>query len=169
MSSEKRPYELIRELVVERASWSDAEVLAELEHLPPLADEDDPVWKDESYWREPAYRYVALCDIAAERKMLPAGRLLLERACNGDPGEIMRGLINCLEEIFDPDWTALADACMEMCGSKRPGTRRWAIHQLTMLGDPRARKILDRAMNDEIEGIRDLAVVGLEILDRDSC
>lgn len=169
MSSEKRPYELIRELVVERASWSDAEVLRELEQLPPLADEDDPVWNDGSYWREFAYRYVALCDLAAERKMRSAVPLLLERACNGDPGESMRGLINCFEEIFDADWTALADVCAEMYGSKRPGTRLWAIHQLSMLPDPRVRQVLDRAINDEIKGIRDLAVEGLEILDRDIC
>jgi hypothetical protein len=166
MSSEKKPHELIRELVAERASWSDAEVLAEIEHLPPLADEDDPVWNEESYWREFAYRYVALSDVAAKRRVRLAVRLLLERACNGDPGEMMRGLRHSFEGIFDPDWAALADVCMELCGSKRPGTRLWAIDQLMILDDPRARQVFDRALNDEIEEVRWRAAAGLERLNR---
>ena len=165
-SSEKRPGELIRELVAERASWSDAAVLAEIEHLPPLADEGDPAWNEQSYWREFAYRYVALSDAAAHRKLRPAVRLLLERACNGDPGEMMRGLRHSFERIFNPDWAALADVCMELYGSKRAGTRLWAMHQLMILDDPRARQVFDRALNDEIEYVRRLAAAGLERLNR---
>jgi len=165
-SSEKRPGELIRELVAETASWSDAAVLAEIEHLPPLADEGDPAWNEQSYWREFAYRYVALSDAAAHRKLRPAVRLLLERACNGDPGEMMRGLRHSFERIFNPDWAALADVCMELYGSKRAGTRLWAMHQLMILDDPRARQVFDRALNDEIEYVRRLAAAGLERLNR---
>jgi hypothetical protein len=32
--------------------------------FPPLADEVDPVWDDEPYWSDFAYRYVALSDVA---------------------------------------------------------------------------------------------------------
>src|SRR5271166_5683913 len=102
MPAQKRPHELIQDLVAERASWSDADVITEIGQLPPLADEGDPVWNDEAYWSDFAYRYVALSDVAAERHLRPAVRLLLERACNGDPGEIMRGLRHALERIFDP-------------------------------------------------------------------
>jgi hypothetical protein len=100
MPSEKEPYELIRDLVAERASWSDADVLAELGQLPALADEGDPVWNDEVYWIDFAYRYVALSEVAAERRLRPAVGLLLERACNGDPGEMMRGASSCLRTYF---------------------------------------------------------------------
>src|SRR5258708_21884088 len=127
MPSEKRPHELIRDLVAERASWSDADVIAEIEQLPPLADEVDPVWDDETYWSDFASRYLALSDVAAERQLRLAVRLLLERACNGDPGEIMRALRHAFERIFNPDWAALADVCIELSASKRPGTRLWAI------------------------------------------
>lgn len=43
MPSEKMPHDLIRELVAKRASWSDADVIAEIEQLPALADEADEV------------------------------------------------------------------------------------------------------------------------------
>jgi hypothetical protein len=165
MSLSKKPHEMIRDLATGRASWSNNEILAEIEQLPPLADEDDPIWGKESYWQEVAYLYLALSDVAAERKIRPAVRLLLERACFGDPGEIMRGLRHRCEEIFDPDWTALADVCIASCASKRPGTRWWAIDQMAILGDPRTREVLERALNDEIGEVRRLAAVGLEQLD----
>ena len=166
MPTEKRPHELIRALVAERASRSDADVIAEIEQLPPLADEDDPVWNDETYWSDFAYRYVALSDVAAARQLRPAVRLLLERACNGDPGEMMRGLRHAWERIFNPDWVALADVCIDLSASKRPGTRLWAIHQLMILDDPRARQVFDSALHDEIGEIRRIAATGLQRLDR---
>jgi len=168
MPSEKRPHELIQDLAAERANWSDADVVAEIEQLPPLADEDDPVWNDNGYWINFAYRYLALGDVAAERHLRPAVRLLLERACNGDPGEIMRGLRHVSERIFNPDWAALADVCIELSASKRPGTRLWAIHQLMILDDPRARRVFNNALHDEIDEIRRIAASGVQRLDRKS-
>jgi hypothetical protein len=153
-------------LVAERASSSDADVIAEIGQLPPLADEDDPVWDDETYWSDFAARYVALSRVAAERQLRPAVRLLLERACNGDPGEMMRGLRHASERIFKPDWSALADVCIELSVSKRPGTRLWAIDQLMILIDPRARQVFDSALHDEIGEIRWRAAMGLQRLDR---
>ncbi len=120
---------------------------------------------DETYWIDFAYRYVALSDVAAERRLRPAARLLLERACNGDPGEMMRGLRHACERIFNPDWTALADVCIELSASERPGTRQWAIHQLMILDDPRARRIFDRALHDEVVETRENAAIGLRRLD----
>ncbi|HWE19952.1 MAG TPA: hypothetical protein VG758_22685 [Hyphomicrobiaceae bacterium] len=166
MPSEKKPHELIRDLVAERASWSDADVIAEIEQLPPLADEGDQVWSDQGYWRDFAYRYVALSDVAAERQLRPAVRLLLERASNGDPGEMMRGLRHASEHIFNPDWAALADVCIELSASKRPGTRLWAIDQLMVLDDPRARQVFDKALHDQVDEIRQIAASGLQRLDR---
>jgi hypothetical protein len=140
--------------------------MAEIEQLPPLADEDDPVWSDQGYWRDFAYRYFALSDVAAERQLRPVVRLLLERACNGDPGEMMRGLRHASERIFNPDWAALADVCIELSASKRPGTRLWAVDQLMVLDDPRARQVFNKALHDQVREIRQIAAIGLQRLDR---
>jgi hypothetical protein len=164
--TEKRPYELIQDFVRERANHSDAEVLEEIARLPALADEGDSAWDDDSYWRDVACLFVALNDVASERKLRPAVRLLLERACNGDPGEMMRGIRHAHERIFSPDWSALADVCMDLAASARPGTRMWAIHQLMILDDARARAVFERALHDDVDDIRHTAGVGLERLQR---
>jgi hypothetical protein len=164
--TEKRPHELIQDMVRERAGHSDADILGEISRFPALADEGDPVWDARAYWDDVACLFVALNDIAAERKLRPAVRLLLERACNGDPGEMMRGIRHAHERIFDPDWLALADVCMDLATSVRPGTRMWAINQLMILDDPRARAIFERAMHDDVRDIRATAAIGLERLRR---
>jgi hypothetical protein len=164
MSSESRAW--IRELAAQRTARSDTEILAEIEALAPLADEADAAWDDERYWRDVAYLYVALSDVAAERKLRPAVRLLLERACNGDPGEMMRGMRHAFEGIFNPDWAALGDVCMELAGSKRAGTRMWAMDQLMILNDPRARPVFEQALGDNVESVRISASAGLERLNR---
>lgn len=166
MPTKKRPHEVIQGLASERATWSDDEVIAEIERMPPLADEGDLAWNDEAYWNEAGYLYVALSEVAAIRNLRPAVRLLLERACNGDPGEMMRGLRHAFERIFNPDWEALADVCLELCGSSRPGTRIWATHQLMILDDPRAEIVFEQALCDEHEWVRSHAKVGLERLRR---
>jgi hypothetical protein len=163
---EKEPQDVIRDLAAERATCSDDEVLAELERLPPLADEGDAVWDEPTYWREVAYRYLALTDVVAKRKLRPAVRLLLERACNGDPGEMMRGMRHSFEAIFAPDWSALADVCMELCESQRVGTRMWATEQLMILDDPRAKPVFERALIDDNAEVRNAAAAGLERLAR---
>lgn len=163
--TEKAPRDLIQDLAAQRYGKSDAEILLEIEQFPPLADEADPAWHDEAYWRQ-SYRYVALADVAAARKLRPAVRLLLERASNGDPGEMMRGMRHAFEAIFNPDWVALADVCIDLCGSTRTGTRLWAMHQLMILDDPRARPVFERARNDGNDEVRRSAAAGLERLDR---
>jgi hypothetical protein len=164
--SEKKPHEIIRDLAGERAKCSDEEVLAEIESIPPLADENDAAWDEPTYWSDIAYRYVALSDVAAERKLRAAVWLLLERACNGDPGEMMRGMRHSFEAIFAPDWRALADVCIELCASQRVGTRMWATHQLMILDDPRAKPVFERALNDDNAEVRGAAAAGLERLAR---
>jgi hypothetical protein len=53
----------------------------------------------------------------------------------------MRGLRHSLEAIFNPDWNALADICIDAAKSPRLGTKLWAIDQLIVLEDPRARPV----------------------------
>ena len=65
--------------------------------LPVLPNEDDPAWDDPRSWHEHAYLYQALADSIYARFLRAGVPLLLERACCGDPGEMMRGLRHTLE------------------------------------------------------------------------
>lgn len=93
------PYQIIDDLAATLAKLSDAEVLDKLVAVPPLADEAGPCWNDKEYWHQVAYPYAALWSVAAERKLRAAVPLILDRACLGDPGEVMRNLCHALEAI----------------------------------------------------------------------
>jgi hypothetical protein len=153
-------------LFQELSKLSDAQIIAKLEGIPPLADGDDPVWNLEDYWRNTAELYVALSDICAKRRLEPSIRLLLQRACYGDPGEIMRGLRHRLEAIVAPNWDNLADICLDLVASPRQGTRLWAIDQLAIIEDPRAKSVFERATGTEPPLISEAAAAGLERLAR---
>jgi hypothetical protein len=164
MADKQKPYQVIADMVAARSTHTDDEVLAELASLTPLADETDPCWDNDVYWHQSGYLYVALADIAAVRRLRPAIKMLLDRACYGDPGEIMRGLRHSLEAIVNPDWTLLADICLGAAQSPRLGTRLWAIHQLTVLEDPRAKPIFEEAIAKGREDVRNEAKRGLRRL-----
>lgn len=159
-----KPFELIDALVRERSDRSDQAILDELVALPPLADEADPCWLDDAYWMRVAYPYVALADLAAARRLRAAIRPLLDRACFGDPGEIMRGLRHALEAIAKPDWIALADICIAAIASDRPGTVLWAVDQLRVLADERARPVLLELVGSTHDEIASTARIALERL-----
>src|SRR6266567_1654691 len=144
MTDERKPHEIIADMVTARASMSDFDVLAELAAFPPLPDEDDPAWEQDAIWQE-AYRFVAPAEVAAARRLKPAIRLLLERACYGDPGEMFRNLRHACEAIVNPSWSELAEICLEVATSPRLGTRLWAIAQLPVLEDERARPVCGEA------------------------
>lgn len=163
---DEAPYKIIERYVAERSALSDAAILKELAELAPLRDETDPIWQTSGYWTEEAYRFVALADLVAVRKLRAGVRLLLERACFGDPGEIMRGLRHSCEAAFNPDWTGLADVCIPLAVAPRRGTRLWAIDQLTVLDDPAAEPIFRQALSDESKAVRDVAAIGIERLER---
>lgn len=135
-------------MVEARASKTDDEVLAELEAFAPLPEETD--------W-DRAELFVALADLAAMRKLRAAAPLLLERASYADAGEMMRGLRHSLEAIFNPDWAALADVCIEASRSSRAGTRLWAVNELFTLRDPRSAAALRARLEDEDAAIREEA------------
>ncbi len=153
-------------LLLKLSELSDDQIIARLESVAALSDEGDPVWDGEEYWQVTAEVYLALSDVSAKRRLRPAIRFLLERACYGDPGEIMRGLRHSLEAIAAPDLTYLADICIDLASSPRKGTRLWAIEQLTILEDPRAKSIFERAIGTEPYNISEAAERGLERLAR---
>ena len=124
MADELMPHQIIANMVAVRELMNDAEILAELSALPPMPDESDPAWDQEATWHE-AYRFLALADLAAARRLKPAIRLLLDRASYGDPGEIFRRLRHCSEAIVCPPWSELVDICLEAARSGRLGTQLW--------------------------------------------
>ncbi len=165
MADERMPYQIIADSASARESASDADILGELSALSPLPDEGDPAWDRDATWQE-GYRFVALADVAAARRLKPAIRLLLDRACYGDPGEMFRGLRHSMEAIVNPHWSELADICLEAARSPRLGTRLWAIDQLTILEDERARPIFEECARSDPDEIKWRAKIGLERLDR---
>jgi hypothetical protein len=160
-----KPFEIIDAMARERSERSDQAIIDELVALPPLADEADPNWNDDAYWTRVAYPYLALVEVAAQRRLRTAIRPLLDRACFGDPGEIMRGLRHALEAIVKPDWSALADICIAAIASERPGTVLWAVDQLRVLEDERARPVLLELVRSKHDEIASTAQSAIERLD----
>lgn len=153
----------VAKLISYHSARSDDELLSELASVPPLADESDSCWQDENYWQI-ADLYLALANLAADRKLRPAIKLLLERASYGDPNEIMRGLRHKLEAIVNPDWSYLTDVCLEAAQSSRLGTRLWAISELAILDDVRAKPVFEEAVKTGPHEIRLQAESGLKRL-----
>jgi len=160
------PHEVIARIARSYANRSDEEILTAIRLLPELLDETAPEWASEEYWNSAVFPFMALSDIAGERKLLPAIRLLLDRACFGDPGEFMRGLRHSFERIVNPNWSVLADICITASVSQRLGTKLWALNQLAILDDARAKPIFELAVNDGPDEIRWIANLGLDRLTR---
>ena len=163
---DETPVDSIARAAAAQRPLSDDEFLARLEALPALADEDDPSWNEDEYWERVAYPYLAFADVAAERKLRRAVRPLLERACYGDPGEIMRGLRHPLEAIFNPDWAGLANEYLAVARSERLGARMWAIAGLAVVDDPRAGPIFEASIREDPPDISSYAKIGLKRLAR---
>ncbi|GEM_PF-7019918 len=164
MADDNQPVNIIERLAAVHDVLRDDQVLAAIASLPPLADETDACWNSDEYWRGAAYPFLALADVAAKRRLKPAVRLFLERACYGDPGEIMRGLRHTFEAIYNPDWTSLADEYLAVARAERLGTRLWAIDGLTVVEDARAVPVFEASVREDPEEIRWRAEVGLERL-----
>jgi len=155
MANDPNPAQIIADIASGLSARSDEAILAALAVIPALADEDDPCWNTDAYWHAIAYPYLALWDIAAERRLRPAIPLILDRACFGDPGEIMRNLCHTLEAIVKPHWFELTEPCVQALQSPRAGTRLWAAHQLGRLRDPAAFPALEQAAQDVIPWVRE--------------
>jgi hypothetical protein len=160
------PVEYLKALREERAHWSDDAILTDLALLPVLPDEEDAGWDDlgeDSIWHS-AYLYTALADMAAERKLKAAIPLILERACFGDPGEMMRGIRHRLERIVNPDMHILRDYCMQVAQSEYKGARYWAIRELGVLREKASWDILIAALDDLVTEIASEAASSLNML-----
>jgi hypothetical protein len=159
---DEQPAKIIERLAAAYDAAPDDQVLASIAALAPLADESNSRWQTDEYWRTVAYPFLALADVAAKRRLRAAVRLLLERACYGDPGEIMRGLRHTFEAIYNPDWTSLADEYLPLARAERLGTRLWAIDSLIVIDDPRAVPVFEASVRDDPEEIRWRAEIGLK-------
>lgn len=154
MTDSRKPFQIIADLAENYGRLTDDGVLAALAAIPPLVDESDPSWREMAYWHQVAYPYVALWDVVAERRLRAAIPMILDRACFGDPGEIMRGVRHTLEAIVNPDWDALVGPCVAALSSPRAGTRMWAADVLGPLCDPAAAEALERATRDPVAEVR---------------
>lgn len=162
MTDERAPHQIIDEMAAAYAQLSDVQVLAELAAIPGLSDESDPCWLSEEYWHRVAYPYLALWNVAAARRLSAAVPLILDRACLGDPGEIMRNMRHAIEAVYGPDWSALTACCVTALRSHRPGTRFWAADELGVLRDAAAIPTLEVATRDEFPEVRNRATEALE-------
>jgi hypothetical protein len=149
-------------LMEARAKRSDDDILAEFTALAPLDEASAP--SEEAFW-EHATHYLALTEISAVRRLKPAAKLILERAEPGDPGSIMRGIRHALERIFDPDWSGLADVCIDAYHSGSPGALVWALDELTILEQPQARPVFEDLLERQDPEHRETAAQGLARLD----
>ncbi|HSW15248.1 MAG TPA: zinc ribbon domain-containing protein [Solimonas sp.] len=164
MDHDEPPVKIIGRLAAANDTTSDDEVLTRIASLPSLADETDACWDLNEYWHSVAYPFIAMADVAAKRRLKPAVRLLLERACYGDPGEIMRGLRHSFEAIYKPDWRSLANEYLALARAERMGTRLWAIDSLMVLDDARAVPVFEASVREDPEEIRWRAEIGLKRL-----
>jgi hypothetical protein len=164
--TELQPRQIVADLTARYERLSDAELLAALEALPALPDESDASWDDDRFWRAAVFPFVVLRDLAASRRLAPAIEILLSKASFGDPGEVMRGLRHMLEAIVAPNWDVLADACIRAAVSPRHGIKLWALQQLAVLEDERARPTFEQALHHPEVSIREAAELGLRRLVR---
>lgn len=155
MADELMPWQIIDNLTTAKRRLTDKKMLAELEAIPSLADENDPSHASDEYWNNVVYPYLALWNLCAERKLERAIPLMLDRACFGDPGEIMRNLCHALEAIVAPNWSKLTGYCIAALKSPRPGTRFWAADELARLRDPSALPALQAAAQDSVQDVRE--------------
>jgi hypothetical protein len=143
----KAPHQEISDIARELRGLSDEQLLVELSRVPVLPDDAADAWRSDETWSL-ARRYVAIGDVAAERKLKSAVRLLLERASYGDPGEMMRGLRHVLEAIATPDWSFLAKAYVDASSFPHRGARLWAVAGLGVLRDASTMPALLQALRD---------------------
>jgi hypothetical protein len=149
-------------LIEEYHKLSDAEVLARLVALPTLPEEENAAWDNDNFWREVAEPYLVLGDVIATRKLKSGVKPLLERACYGDPGEIMRGLCHTLEKAVDGDSEYLLQVCLEATKHLNPGARLWAVHEIGRIRKATVLDVLENALHDEKELVREQAKVAIE-------
>jgi len=150
----EEPSDVINRLFDERRGRTDSQILTELHALPVLPDEDDPAWDEPHTWHGHAYVYLALADSVRARRLRAGVPLLLERACSGDPGEIMRGLRHTLEAAYAPDYEALQPVCLAALISPQSGARRWAANELGLVGDAQALHALVARLEDDRKEVR---------------
>jgi HEAT repeat protein len=148
-----KPSQMIQQMVIQRLVWPNEYILAELTAMPVLPDAGDVLWNDEKTW-EQAYLFVALADVAAYKRLRPAIPLLFERACYGDPGEMMRGLRHSLEAIVEENWQLLGLECQRAAKSPQKGARLWAIAELGVLREKRSLQTVIEALDDEAGLVR---------------
>lgn len=127
--------------------------------------ESDARWHEEPFELfDDAGLFVALAEQVGERRLAQGIGLLLDKACFGDPGEMMRGLRHALEAACDSNWSLLADTCASRAGSARPGTRLWAMAEIAILRDPVLVGVIRGRLADVEPDVRNEAIRAASML-----
>lgn len=159
----QNPAAIIEREFERRRAYTDEQILADLEALPVLPDEDNCCTDED---QKNIWLYIALADQAQKRRLRAAVPLILERASYGDPMETMRGMDHWLWGIVRREWgeghdeAALIDPLIEATKSPHRGARLWAATQLSYLyssyGEP-GRQAIESLLNDPAELVREQA------------
>lgn len=142
----------------ERKTWSNQQLLDELQALPPMPDEDDQLWVYSQTWYN-AEIYLAQVNEAIERNLEESIPYFYEQASFGDPGEILRGVFkNGLSQIVSGDKAKFIKYALDAYDSPRAGTRYWSVHNLGYFtNDPHVTQTLRAALRDPEKIIRTMA------------
>lgn len=155
-------YEHYQSLAEQFRTLNDQALIEMLSALPVLPDEDDLIWNEDAIWIEHANIYSALLDVASERKLIETIPLFLERACYGDPHEMMRSIRHSFEQMVKPDWDVLSQICLKLLAQNPPaGARLWTITQLSILEESSTLDPVFQALTDPAPLVREAAIAWL--------
>ncbi|WP_338874935.1 hypothetical protein WBJ53_04875 [Spirosoma sp. SC4-14] len=154
--------QITKQIHLERESWTVSQVINELLALPPMPDEDDNLWDYTKTWYE-AEVFLADVNYAARHHLESVIPILYQKACYGDPGEILRGVFkNSVYDIASRDEEKVIHYAVQAYKSIRNGTRYWAVYSLSFFKDlPQAHSILVDALLDSEHQIRSFAEYSL--------
>ena len=135
--------------------------------IPPLPDEDDPIWNDETTnepWMQLG-RLIVAADLIGEHGWREEVPILFERACLGNPADQMQGIRHGTEKAYKDDVHAFVALLLPLARHERPGTRQWVARELGILRDLNALPALvDLAIEDGVELVRGEARLAISML-----
>lgn len=146
---------------------SDDELVARLEELDPLPDDDDndPAWLNDATWDRAEF-LLAAAGAIGERRLARAITPLFQCAALGDGYEMMQGLRHGPERAVSPDWQMLTAIMRPLTRDRRAGCRRWAVRELGILRDVQALDDLLSTLGDAEPLVRSEAITSLGMLSR---
>jgi len=132
---------------------SDPALLALLDSIEPLPDEDDRAW-DAPGTFDRAELLLAIAEEVGDRRLVEAIAPLYERVALGDVYESMPTIRHGPERAIERDWERLTAIMRPLARHERAGTRQWSVRELGLLRDPSGLPELIAALVDPEELVR---------------